>query len=305
MTGIAAVLLGVHLPIVSFVQGQSQRWMTAWRPWKMKRRLCGRTWSANGTCWAATSTQPNWPPTYGSAKSSMSRMRMRCSTHSCCPPKSTEQVIIWSVAPSASLNSFALLSLERAWIKLQIIRWKLFYLIDRRFDVQGDSAAILIAKTLSSAVKTGARGVQIPIKALANVSVNTSSSQCHSRSSFLAVLQYFVICDWKICHPCLVKAAVNNLSFEISVPETNLPTLLQNNDQHKLMELVALLFGFSWTHLISQILHSSLLGQRGTSGMWYLLTLLVGLMCHQSAVCTQADCWTSSTPKARGATWCS
>lgn len=98
------VLLGVHLAILSLVQEQSQRWMTAWRPWKMRRKLCGRMWSATGTCWAATSTQPNWPPTYGSAKSSMSRMRMRCSTHSCCPPKLTEQVIIWSLAPSVSLS---------------------------------------------------------------------------------------------------------------------------------------------------------------------------------------------------------
>lgn len=111
--------------------------------------------------------------------------------------------------------------------------------------MQGDSAAILITKTLSSAVQTGARGVQIPIKALANISVNTSSSQCHSRSSFSAVLQYFVICHWKICHPCLVKAALNNLSFEISVPETNLLTFPQNNHQHKHTEFLALLYGFS------------------------------------------------------------
>lgn len=130
-------------------------------------------------------------------------------------------------------------------MKLQIVRWKLFYLIYRRFEVRGDSAAILITKTLSSAVQTGARRVQIPIKALANISVNTSSSQCHSRSSFSAVLQHFVFCHWKFCHPCLVRAALNNLSFEISFPETNLPTLPQNNDQHKHIELVALLYGFS------------------------------------------------------------
>lgn len=176
-----------------------------------------------------------------------------------------------------------------------------------RFKVSGNSAAILVTKTLPSVVQTGACGVQILIKALANISVNTSS-QCHSRSSFSAVLQYFVIRHWRICYPCLVKAALNNLSFEMSVPETNLPTLPQNNDQHKYIELVALLYGFSWTQLISWILHSSLLWQRwtlGTSGMWYLLVLLVGLMCHLSALCTQADCWTSSTPRARGATWCS
>lgn len=44
---------------------------------------------------------------------------------------------------------------------------------------------------------------------------------------------------------CLGKAALNNMSFKISVPETNLPTLLQNNDQHKHKEYMALLYEFS------------------------------------------------------------
>lgn len=63
---------------------------------------------------------------------------------------------------------------------------------------------------------------------------------------------------------CLVKAALNNVSFEISVPETNLPALLQNNNQHKHKEYVALLYEFSWTQLIRQIFHSALLWQRRT-----------------------------------------
>ncbi|KAK2533705.1 Card11 [Columba guinea] len=54
---------------------------------------------------------------------------------------------------------------------------------------------------------------------------------------------------------CLPKAALNNVAFEISVPETNLPALLQNNDQRKHKEYMTLLCR------LLDILHTK--GQRG------------------------------------------
>lgn len=111
---------------------------------------------------------------------------------------------------------------------------------------------------------------------------------------------------------CLVKAALNKASFEIPVAATNLLAHLQNNDQHKHKECVALLHEFSWTQLISQIFHSALLCQRQTLKRFDFRDTLLAYATHSAVKsplslfpvgCSQGGYWTFFTPRAKGAMW--
>lgn len=122
--------------------------------------------------------------------------------------------------------------------------------------------------TLFSAAQTGAPGFIFPSKPwqifrltqAAATAIPRAGFQLSGRASWFVTEGSAILA----CQYCLVKAALKNMSSEISVSEANLPALLQNNDQHKHKQYVALLYELSWTQLISPIFHSALLWQRWT-----------------------------------------